>query len=267
MPLRVSLAQFDIIQADALANIETADRYAAEAARRGSELLVLPELWSTGLDFDNIVRYSSTNLAADMARLARRHRLFIYGSVFTNQNNRFANTGLLFGKDGNQIAQYSKLHLFRPMGEDLRLQPGKSVVVANTPWGRAGLAICYDLRFPELFRSQVADGATMVVIAAEWPYPRLSHWQTLLRARAIENQVFVIACNRVGEANGLRFCGYSVIIDPWGDVVAEGGDEEQLVTAEIDLARVDEVRRALPVLGDRRRDVFGAAIPPVSDAS
>jgi predicted amidohydrolase len=251
MLLRVSLAQIDVVFGDVAANLQKAEACAAEAARAGANLLLLPELWSSGLDLEHAAQHAGRGSDAAMADLARRHQLHIYGSIpVKGLDAKVTNQGLLFSSDGGCLAEYAKLHLFRPMDEDRYLQRGDSVVIADTPWGRAGLAICYDLRFPELFRAHSAGGAKLVLIVAEWPYPRLEHWQTLLRARAIENQVFMIACNRAGESRGLRFCGHSCVIDPWGETVVEAGDSEQLVTAEIDLARVDEVRKAFPVLAD-----------------
>jgi omega-amidase len=251
MPLRISLAQMEIRHGDGAANLACAELNCAEAASRCSDLLLLPELWCTGLDYNRAAEHARGDTAGVMADLARRHRLHLYGSIFMQRQGGICNTGVLFDSNGKLIAEYSKVHLFRPMGED-RMQAGDAAVVAETQWGLAGLAICYDLRFPELFRRHVDDGAKLVLIVAEWPRARLAHWPTLLRARAIENQVYVIACNAAGESNGVRFAGHSCVIDPWGETVVEGGEDAEHVTAEIDVGRVDEVRRSFPVLGDRR---------------
>jgi predicted amidohydrolase len=241
----------DVRYGDVAANLQKAEACAVEAARAGANLLLLPELWSSGLDMERAAEHAGRGSDSAMAEIARRHRLWVYGSIpMRGQDGKVRNSGLLIGVDGRCLAAYSKLHLFRPMEEDCYFQAGDSVVIADTAWGRAGLAICYDLRFPELFRALCAGGAKVVLLVAEWPYPRLAHWQTLLRARAIENQVFVVACNRAGESKGLRFCGHSCVIDPWGETVVEAGDSELLVTAEIDVSRVDEVRQSFPVLSD-----------------
>ncbi len=134
---------------------------------------------------------------------------------------------------------------------------GERATLAKLPWGTAGLAICYDLRFPELFRGYALAGARLILLPAEWPHPRLAHWRTLLRARAIENQYFVAACNRVGaDPNGTRFFGHSTLIDPWGEAIAEAGEEPCLLTATLDLAQVEEIRRKIPVFEDRRTDLY-----------
>jgi predicted amidohydrolase len=142
------------------------------------------------------------------------------------------------------------------MAEDHFLVPGDRLALAESPWGTAGLAICYDLRFPEQFRAYALAGARLALLCAEWPNPRLAHWQTLLRARAIENQFFVVACNRVGSSAGTSFFGHSCVIDPWGEVLAEGGDGEELVTAVLDLHRVEEARARIAALADRRPEVY-----------
>jgi predicted amidohydrolase len=126
----------------------------------------------------------------------------------------------------------------------------------GTAWGMVGLAICYDLRFPELFRAYALAGTHTVIIPAEWPNPRMAHWQTLLRARAIENQMFIIACNRVGQSGNTTFFGRSCIIDPWGETIVEAGEQAILLTADIDIDVVDTVRKKIPVFADRRPDLY-----------
>lgn len=128
----------------------------------------------------------------------------------------------------------------------------------HAPWGETGLAICYDLRFPEMFRRYALDGVQTMIISAEWPLQRIEHWQTLLRARAIENQCFVIAANCVGQCGGENFGGRSAVISPWGEVLVEGqSDQPELLTVTFDTGQVDEVRRRIPVLIDRRPDLYG----------
>jgi predicted amidohydrolase len=142
------------------------------------------------------------------------------------------------------------------MGEDRWLRAGDRLCLAQTPWGAAGLAICYDLRVPELFRAYALQGAVLILLVAQWPAARQDHWRTLIRARAIENQLFVAAVNRTGTSKDEAFGGGSLVVDPWGAVVAEAGDQETLLSAEIDLERVAQVRRQMPVLQDRRPEVY-----------
>jgi len=128
--------------------------------------------------------------------------------------------------------------------------------MADLPWGRTGIAICYDLRFPELIRTYGVAGASLILIPAEWPYPRIEHWRTLIQARAIENQLFVAACNRVGVSGNTRFLGHSMIVNPMGDFIVEGGEDETLLTASIDLDQVEQVRSLFNVNNDRRPEVY-----------
>jgi predicted amidohydrolase len=260
MEMVISLAQMDVVLGNPDQNLAKARPLAAEAASRGSQLLVLPELWSTGYDLENAARYAASidqGIFNDVAALAEKYHLHILGSNLSLfAPGKFGNTAVLFGPQGDNLAIYTKIHLFRLMAEHQFLWPGDHPTLAETPWGKAGLAICYDLRFPELFRAYALQGAKMVLLPAEWPRPRLEHWQVLLRARAIENQMYIIACNRVGSSKENAFFGHSAIIDPWGETVIEAGEDETLVTARIEIDLVDQVRAKIPVFQDRRPSVY-----------
>lgn len=265
--VRISIAQFSVEQANPTANMATVAAYAVEAAARGSDLLVLPELWGHGYDLAHADAYAThphEGLFAETAALARRHGLFIYGSLLGRLHGRPANTAALFTPAGDVAATYSKVHLFRLMDEDQWLTPGEEAVLVDAPWGATGLAICYDLRFPELFRRYALEGAQVFLICAQWPQARLAHWRTLLRARAIENQAIVVACNRCGETDGTRFGGHSVVLDAWGEPIVEAGTTPVLLTADVDVATVSAVRRKIPVFEDRRPDVYQAGVRRVA---
>ncbi len=198
-----------------------------------------------------------------MGAIAKEHQMWVGGSLLgyetkdTKAEGRPRNLFALFSPEGKLTHTYAKLHLFRLMDEELWLDPGTEPTLAKLPWGRTGLAICYDLRFPELFRDYALAGARLMIIPAEWPYPRLMHWRTLLRARAIENQCFVVACNRVGQdPSGTHFFGHSAILDPWGEAIVEGDTEADLLTATIDLAQVDLIRAKIPIFEDLRTDLY-----------
>lgn len=258
--LRLSLGQMNIALGDPETNFALVREWTAEAARHRSALVVFPELWSTGYDLANWPKYASPlgeGMFAELSALAAEFNIGIAGSILEARNGKCYNTLALFNPDGTQQAVYRKLHLFRLMQEEQWLSPGEEAVTTEAVWGRTGLAICYDLRFTELFRKYALFGSKLVILPAEWPSRRTAHWQTLIRARAIENQMFVVAVNRVGESNGEHFGGKSAVIDPWGETVAEGGDGPQLLHAEIDLALADEVRGRIPVFEDRRSDIYG----------
>jgi omega-amidase len=264
MKVTISLGQMDVVLGEPARNLERARALAGEAAARSSDVLVLPELWSTGYDLERAAAHATRpdgGMFAAVAELAREHRLYITGSLLGKiAGGGVGNMAVLFGPEGEALATYSKIHLFRLMDEEKHLAAGDELALAETPWGKTGLAICYDLRFPEQFRAYALAGATIVFLPSEWPHPRLAHWRTLLRARAIENQFFVVACNRVGESKNTRFFGHSTIVDPWGELVVEGGEQEMLLTATIDTAQVAAVRERIPVLSDRRPDIYGTAV-------
>ncbi len=262
MEFNISIGQMDVRLGRPEENLAVVARMTAESARRGSDVVVFPELWSTGYDLANGARYATgtdAGIFAEVARLAREHNICILGSCLSDLGEgRIGNTAVFFNKNGENIGTYSKTHLFRLMDEDQYLAAGDRRTMVETEWGKMGLTICYDLRFPELFRAYALAGAKLVFLPSEWPHPRLAHWRTLLKARAIENQFFVVACNRVGTTNGTSFFGHSAIVDPWGELVVEAGESEMLVTAVIDLDSVDEVRKKIPVFQDRRPDVYEA---------
>lgn len=256
--LVVSIAQMPVLGNDPEGNLETAARAVGEAARRGSQLVVLPELWTSGIAYKEAIAQGTPgrfDAVAAMRDLACSNRVAVAGSALLRDGDRYKNALLLVSAQGELLARYDKLHAFAPMDEHLYIEPGGEAITVPMPWGRTGLAICYDLRFPELFRRLLDQSAELVILPAEWPHPRLEHWRTLIRARAIENQCFVVAANASGRQDRYHFCGHSAVIDPWGVAVAEAGEDDTVLTATIDLAEVARVRERFPVLKDRRTDL------------
>ncbi len=261
----ISLVQMDCELGKPADNFRRAAEWIAEAARRGSDLVVLPELWSTAYDLENARDHAAPLAPApnlpdwfeQFSRLARTHGVWLTGSLLENRHGRFYNTMPVYNPEGILAGSYSKIHLFRLMDEHQYLTAGDKTTLLDLPWGRTGLAICYDLRFPELFRKLALAGARLMIVPAEWPHPRRTHWRTLLRARAIENQCFVAACNRVGSSKGSDFFGASAVIDPWGETLIEGGEVENVLTVTVNLALVDDVRKRIPVFSDRRPKLYG----------
>jgi predicted amidohydrolase len=233
--------------------------FAAQAREAGSDLLVLPELWLHGYDLERAHEWAAPlgeDGFAHMAALAQEFELYLVGTLLERHVGGISNTAALYGPDGLLVGSYRKIHLFRLMGEHRYLVPGERVVLFATPWGPTGVAICYDLRFPELLRTMALAGATLTVVPAQWPEVRLEAWLTLARARAIENELFIAACNRVGEQKSSVFPGRSCIVDPLGKVLAEGDKREQLVTVQIDLRQIGSARRYLPIYDDRRPETY-----------
>lgn len=257
--LVISLAQMQIALGDTRKNTAQFEKWTAEAARRGSHMVVFPELWSSGYALENAKDLASNLNSAtfsDMSAAAVGNKISVVGSILEKRGLEVSNSSAFFAPNGRMLGVYRKIHLFRLMDEDKWLQPGASPLAIDLPWGNTGLAICYDLRFPELFRRYAVDGAKMIIVPAEWPVERVEHWRALLVARAIENQCYIVACNAAGLTGETTFGGHSMIVDPWGKIIIEGGEAANLLTAEIELDAVDEVRKRIPVFDDRRADIY-----------
>jgi predicted amidohydrolase len=260
--------------ADRARNLSAADRLVREAARRGAELVVLPEKWSVlgtpeetaagAEELDGPALSWARSVAAELSID------LIAGSIAErgasdDPDARGRNTSVHVGPDGSDVAVYRKMHMFdvevggQRYRESATEQPGDEVVVTRTAGGvEVGLSICYDLRFPELYRILAVRGARVLAVPAAFTLATTrEHWEVLLRARAIEDQCFVVAANQVGEhAPGYRSGGRSMIVDPWGVVLGQAPDAEGIVLAELDLARQAEVRRSLPSLANRRPEAY-----------
>lgn len=225
---------------------------------RGADLIVLPELWNVGyFSFDayaaeaEAVPGSTTERLGELARSmeATLHA----GSILERhpQSGDLYNTSVVFSPQGTVIATYRKMHVFGYQSRERELVSGGSSTASFEIGGaQAGLSICYDLRFPEIFRTQ-ADDVALYVVPATWPAARVSHWRALLRARAIENQAFVIGCNAAGANGGVELGGHSAVIDPLGEVLAEAVAEPTTLRTKIDLEAVRTTRADFPALRDR----------------
>lgn len=229
-------------------------------AEHGADLVVLPELWPVGaFDFERFDAQAEPlagPTAAAMGAAARDAGVWLHAGSIVERcpDGALRNTSLLFGPDGRLHGTYRKIHRFGfDRGEAALMAAGREVVTAPlTGTGlTAGLATCYDLRFPEQFRLLVDAGADLLVVPAGWPARRRSHWSLLARARAVESQAYVLACNTAGSHAGVEQAGYSVVVDPWGEVVAEAGAGEQVLRVDLDPDLVARTREEFPVLRDR----------------
>ena len=265
MKLTVSIAQFDVVTSQPEENLRKGESFIAEAARRGSDLVCLPEMWTTGFNWANNERMAQDHetVPGRIGEMAKKYGIWINGSVLAlNEQGKVSNTSILFDNGGHCAALYRKTHLFTLLHEDRYMASGQSLAIAETPWGKAGLSICYDIRFPELYRTYALQGVKFVLVPMAFPHPRQEHWKILGRARAIENQMFVIGVNQVGSEDfgndgWVTYFGSSAIIDPWGKAIIEAGEsDEMLLTATIDTDRVDEIRSTMTVLRDRRPDLY-----------
>ena len=269
--MRVSVVQMDVITGDTRANLGTALRGIGDAAEAGAEVVLLPELWTAGYVWLAGADYRGPRDALDVAEDVATEEVLsvlgdraketgiwlVAGSLPELTEEGIRNTAPVIDARGEVVHQYSKVHLIDLMKEPDHLVAGdRCETFALGPW-RAGVMICYDLRFPELARGLAVDGAGVIFLPAQWPEPRIDHWKTLVRARAIENQCYVVACNRVGIGGADRFPGESMIVDPVGKVLARGGEGPCVLTVQIDVNVVRKTREFLPCLEDRRPEVYG----------
>jgi predicted amidohydrolase len=224
-------------------------------AQQGADLVVLPELWPNGgFAYDGWEASAQPldgPVVTALREAARELGALVHMGSFVerDETGRMFNTSLLLGDDGSVLATYRKIHLFGfGEGEPKLMTPGDDVVVHEG----LGLATCYDLRFPEQFRRLLDAGAEIVLLPAAWPAKRVAHWRLLAQARAIENQSYVVACNTAGKHSGVRMGGGSLVVDPWGAVLAEAGTDEEVLVADLDLESLARTRSSFPILADRR---------------
>ena len=264
--LNISLAQMTVTSGNQPRNVNAMKKMVAEAARRGSQLVIFPELWSSGFglpkeQYAELACPINGGVFVEMASAAKKHNICITGSMPEKYGNGISDSAPFFAPNGLSRGIYRKIHLFRLMGEDKVFKGGNSPLNLDLPWGKTGMAICYDLRFPEMFRRYGIEGSKLVLLPAGWPDTRIEHWRTLVRARAIENQFYMLACNAVGKGTtdegATNFGGHSMIVDPWGETVIEAGMGPGLYTAEIELDVVDEARKFMPVFEDRKPEFYG----------
>lgn len=249
--------QFNVKQGDVNANLAYVREALKRAAIRGAQLVLLPEMWSSGFAYKNLNELSGYTAAIveELTVLSLELKLVIIGSMPEPNNDKVFNTVYLID-NGRVAGTYRKIHLFSLLGEDKAFSSGDSWLLAETSLGKIGVIICYDLRFPELSRRLALEGAEIICIPAQWPKPRQEHWRTLLRARAIENQLFVVSCNACGIVGKLDFFGMSMIIDPKGEVLVEANEAEQEILAPLDMQVMTDWRLQIPCFNDRRPDIY-----------
>ncbi|MDO5675608.1 MAG: nitrilase-related carbon-nitrogen hydrolase [bacterium] len=247
-------AQFQIELGNTWKNVATLRALLAQTPPQPGILLVLPEMWATGFSYADTARFAEERdaLIQAMVELAGQYNIFLAGSLTNKKADDHlpSNTLYLVGPEG-LLGQADKQHLFGYWQEDQYYQPGRGNLPIDTPMGRVGGLVCYDLRFPELARELAFAGCSLIMISAEWPLSRLSHWQTLVRARAIENQVFVVAANSCGRTGKMLMAGHSMLVGPDGSVLAEGGEEADVVVAPLDLQMQKTLRRSFCPPGER----------------
>ncbi|WP_371368723.1 Omega-amidase YafV [Sporomusa rhizae] len=257
--MKIAMVQMKVTAGDVAGNKERGLTLINEAALN-ADTIVLPEIWTIGYALKSVAEAAETmdgQLLTTLAGIATNQKAnIIAGSIPVKSNDNIYNCAIVLDRYGNVVASYQKVHLFSMYGEERFFAAGNKLCQFVLDEATVGLGICYDLRFPELFRSLALGGSQIVFVPAEWPAARGSHWRTLVQARAIENHMYVCAVNCVGEHKGSPFYGHSLLVSPDGEVVAEGGESEAIIYGDVDLQKVAESRQVMPSFNDRRPDLY-----------
>lgn len=255
---RAGIIQFDVVLGQVNQNVRTVQTRLATLAGSDVDLVVLPEMWSCGFDNDHLAAHArkTPGILDYLCGFAKKKKMIIAGSLPENVDGNVANTFYVIDEKGEIASQYRKIHLFSPGNEHLNFTAGKAIVARELSVGKIGLITCYDLRFPELSRRLTLKGVELLMVSAQWPKSRKDHWDVLLRARAIENQVFVLGANRCGMDPNLEYAGNSRIISPWGEIFAYGDESEAMLVADLHSEALTQAREGIPCLSDRRPDVY-----------
>ena len=260
--MRISCIQMNMLEnrpAENRAHAEALVRAAVRADR--PDTVVLPETWNLGfapgsMDAAAADRDGQETIALMSALSKELSVNIVAGSVVSRRADGIYNTAYVFDRTGACVASYDKTHLFTPMDEHKYFSFGDSVCVFELDGEKCGIAICYDLRFTEFIRTMALDGIHMLFVVSQWPDKRTAHLDALVKARAIENQMFVVCCNSCGKADGSVFGGHSSITDPWGETLAHAGAEEQIITADCDFSIIKDIRSSINVFNDRRPELY-----------
>jgi omega-amidase len=262
LKLHISVIQMDLSFGNPHENRRRAEHWIEAAMNQypKTDVILLPELWNTAYDLarlSEIADKEGNETKHFISRLSRQYHVNIVAGSIARQTDRgVTNTLYAFDRTGTLAGEYSKVHLIRLMDEDRYLVPGEEMGLFSLDGIPCAALICYDIRFPEWVRKAVLHGAKILFVPAQWPKARVDHWRTLLQARAIENQCFVVACNRVGKDPKNEFPGHSLILDPWGNILVQGSESEQILYAELDLDQAEEIRSKIPIFEDRRPHLY-----------
>lgn len=252
--MKIALIQTDIIWNSPRENLKNYKGFLDNAQAAGAELVVFPEMFNTGFSFPtgDLAREAQELGCEFLAENSRQTGMYIAASMpkVVEGDDRPFNTTYVYGPAG-LLGEYSKIHLISALGEDKLYQGGKTQLTVQLGEFRVSFFICYDLRFPQIF-STIAEQTDLYVVVANWPASRQTHWETLLAARAIENQAYVVGVNRVGQGGGLDFCGGSKVFSPKGEVIADGDDQQKIIVADLKLDEVSSWREQFKCLKDRQ---------------
>lgn len=260
--MKVTSIQLDMRFCDIEYNYEHSEKLIRESvSNEKPDVIVLPETWTTGFyPTQSLHAYCDENgerIKAKFSSLAKELNVnIVAGSVATLKDGKAYNTAYIFSRNGECVSEYDKTHLFTPMNEDKFFEFGSHTCTFELDGVKCGIIICYDVRFPELTRTLALDGIEMLFVVSQWPDKRIPHLETLTKARAIENQMFVVCCNSCGKADGSVFGGASQTVDPLGNVIAKAGSGEEVITAECDFGVIKEIRESINVFRDRKTKIY-----------
>lgn len=257
--MKIALLQLCILEKNKDANVAHGLELARKAAKE-HDLIVLPEVWTTGYSLGRLRQQAErvdSELMRELMGVARAEQCsIIAGSVPMLRDGKIYNTSAAIDKSGKIVSLYDKVHLFGLFNEDRFFAPGSNFSAYQLDGICCASTICYDLRFPELYRHLALQGAELMFCPAEWPVPRGDIWRLLAQARAAENHVFLAAVNCVGEFKGEPFYGHSMVVGPGGNIIAEAGSSEEVISCEIDMGDIQRVRSRINALADVRRELI-----------
>ena len=261
MKKKIALLQFNVIFEERAANMRTIETMFRQHITSDIDIVCLPETWDLGFypkdKLNELADPGGAESKAFLQRLATAYRVNIVGgSIAEKQTDGVFNTACIIDRQGDIIATYRKMHGTPPVDGFTHFSTGNEVVTFSLDGIPCGIVICYDLRFPELPRAMALRGMKLLFVPSHWPKARLSHWDILLKARAVENQIFVAGANGCGQSGPALYGGQSMLVDPWGEVIAACGESPAVVVGEIDFDRLDDVRALVNVYRDRKPDVY-----------
>lgn len=251
--MKIGLVQIDTIWHSVDKNLRKAEEFIRLSVMEGCDVVVFPEMFTTGFSMETDIAVRNNDITGPfLSEMSKRCRIYIIAGYVTRgtSNQMGRNVACIYDRKGHCIATYTKIKTFTVVKEERSYEKGSSPVIFNIDNTPSSVFICYDLRFPEIFR-KVARDVKVIFVIANWPSTRREHWKALLRARAIENQCFIAGVNRTGvDGNNIHYSGESSVYDPWGDVVLSSGGEERILIASIDTSKVDKIRKDFPFLED-----------------
>ncbi|MBF7016637.1 carbon-nitrogen family hydrolase [Staphylococcus durrellii] len=260
--MNIKVFQLKIEPADVTYNEQNIKSWFNKHMQQNTDVVVLPEMWNNGYALSQLDILADTNLNRSyefIKKLALQYNVdIVAGSVSNKRNGQVYNTAFTVLKDGTLVNVYDKVHLVPMLNEPAYLAPGEAVPepykLSNGV--QSTQIICYDLRFPELLRYPAAEGCEIAFYVAQWPQARLKHWQSLIQARAIENDMYVVGCNACGDDGNTQYAGHSMVVNPNGEILEEVSGTEKCITLSLDLDKVRQQRSAIPVFENRRKALY-----------